>query len=53
MTARRKLLLVLLIPLFGVFLLGPVFGTVEMFIWLAFAAAWLTAFLTWAKPHVR
>jgi hypothetical protein len=46
--ARRKTLLVLLIPLFGVLLLGGI-GEVEYALWLVLVAAWLNAFAWWAK----
>ncbi|HSE10636.1 MAG TPA: hypothetical protein VLB29_18375 [Nocardioidaceae bacterium] len=44
MSNTRYWLLVLLIPLFGVFLLGGI-GTVELALWLALAALWTVAFI--------
>jgi uncharacterized membrane protein YjjP (DUF1212 family) len=42
---RRYWLLVLLIPLFGVFFLGLSFGPVELAFWLVLAVTWLVAFI--------
>jgi uncharacterized protein YqgC (DUF456 family) len=44
MSDTRYWLLVLLIPLFGVWLVGLQMGPVEVMVWLVLAAAWLVAF---------
>lgn len=51
MNGRRSLLLVLLIPLFGVFLVGATIGAVELGLWLALFVAWLVAFFSWGRPR--
>lgn len=48
MTSRRRLLLWLLIPLFGLLFVGLI-GSVELLIWLGLTVAWLVAFFTWGK----
>jgi hypothetical protein len=53
MNARRQLLLVLLIPLFGVFFVGLTLGPIEMVVWLVLFAAWVVAFKTWAKRSAK
>ncbi len=50
MNTRRRTLLLLLIPLFGLLILAPGVGVVELTLWLLLAAGWLAAFMTWAKP---
>lgn len=49
MSTARYLLLVGLIPLFGVFMLGFTIGPVELGIWLVLFAAWVFAFVK-ARP---
>ena len=44
MSDTRYWLLVLLIPLFGVLMLGRI-GTVELALWLALVAMWTVAFM--------
>lgn len=48
MSSRRRMMLIALIPLFGVLFLGQV-GTVELTIWLALVAVWIGLFFTWAS----
>jgi membrane protein implicated in regulation of membrane protease activity len=45
MSNTRYWLLVLLVPLFGVWLIGLQMGPVEVLTWLGLAAAWVVAFL--------
>jgi len=54
MSNTRYWLLVLLIPLLGVWLLGVSMGMVEWLVWLALAVAWVVAYLKHdrVKPQV-
>jgi hypothetical protein len=44
-SSTRYWLLVLLIPLFGVFLVGFTIGLVELALWVVLAVVWLVAFV--------